>query len=346
MPPRRKASKRTALRNNATVESVFLLLGEDAYLREQFREEIISDHLERKDREFGLARVDLAEESLGEVLGRVMTPGLFATKQVLVLSRMEKIKEDDVKNLEAYFASPPEHAVLIFEAAKLDKRTRAAKLLLNSCEVREADYPTDDAEILEKVLEFAAELKLRLSRDAAGGLVFAVGGNLALLRRELEKLDAYTGSKQEVTAEDVAAVVTQAREFDVFEMAGFLADRRRSEALLRLRRMLDTGVQPIGVIGALAWVFRQLLRARKLPRNAPGWQAAKTLRMQGYRAEVMVRQAHKFSSAQLRRAIGLLLEADIALKSSAPDPEAVAETLVIALTEPVRGQTPAGAGTR
>lgn len=330
--------------SSAKPESIFLLLGDDAYLRDQFREEIIQKFLKPEDREYGLARVDLAQEPLLQVLGRALSPGLFAARQVLVLTRVEKLREEEVKHLEAYFDSPAEQTVLIFEAARLDKRTRGAKLLLENCEVHEVDSPEDDAFVLEAVGRFAKELGVQLERNAAEDLVFAVGNNLGLLRREMEKLQVFAGDGGTIQQEDVAALVTQARNFNVFEMADFLAERRRGQALLRLRRMLAMGESPIGVVGALAYVFRQLLRARKLPRNSSSWQAAKTLRMQGARAEAMVRQAHKFSSGQLRKGLGRLLAADIALKSSAPDPVAILETLVVDLTLPADELLRSGAG--
>ena len=335
MPPRRKTGKRAPAKRRSKSQSqsrsAYLILGEDDYLRDRHREELVAKFLAPADREFGLNRIDLGRDSLAEALGRAATPGLFAARQVLVFSRVEKMREQDVAALEDYFDAPAEHTVLIFEAAKLDKRTRSAKLLLGCCELREAGSPAEDADALQVVGSFAGELGLQFSRDAAEDLVMAVGHNLGRLRREMEKLQAYVGKAGKVTAADVAAVVTHAREFNVFEMAHFLAERRQDQALLRLRRMLEMGVEPVGVIGALAWVFRQMLRARALPPGTPSWQAAKTLRMYGPRAEAMVRQAHNFSGESLRRALGLLYETDIALKSTPPDAHAILEALVVDL---------------
>ena len=332
----RRAKRKTAAAGpgrgaGAARQNLHLIEGEDTYLRDLHRETIIAAHLNAEDRELGLVRADMAETSLTETLGRVATPALFVQKQVVVISRLEKVREDDIKGLESYLATPAEHAVLIFEAAKLDRRTKLSKLLLARCEHLDAARLEDDGEAIEAAGRFAAEQGLTITPEATEDLVFAVGNDLGLLRREVEKLAAYAGKSGTAGQEDVAAVVVQARQFVVFEMAGYLAEGQRAPALLRLERLLSQGENPIGVVGALAYVFRQLMRARSLPEGATGWEAARKLRMQAPRAEAMVRQSRRYSRTGLRRALGLLLEADVALKSSAPDPEAILAVLVVNL---------------
>ncbi len=221
---------------SASRQNLYLIEGEDTYLRDRHRETVIAAHLSAEDRELGLVRADMAETSLTETLGRVATPALFVQKQVVVISRLEKVREDDIKGLESYLANPPEHAVLIFEAAKLDRRTKLSKLLLARCEHLDAARLENDGEAIEAAGRFAAEEGLTITSEATEDLVFAVGNDLGLLRREVEKLAAYVGKSGNAGQEDVAAVVVQARQFVVFEMAGYLAEGQRAPALLRLDR--------------------------------------------------------------------------------------------------------------
>ena len=130
-------------------------------------------------------------------------------------------------------------------------------------------------------------------------------------------------------------MVSPARKFSVFDLAGLLAERNRAAALARLRRLLDSGENPVGIVGLLAWLYRQLLQAHALPPHTPIWKAAQTLRAPRSRLESLLRQARKFRRRELLAGLGILLEADVALKSSAPDPTAVLETVVMRLTAPV-----------
>ena len=313
----------------------YLLLGEDLYLRDRLREEILDANVPVDAREFAVARYALDRTPLEEVLRRATILPMFAPRQVLLLSRVEKLPEEDLPHLKRYFDAPAEFTVLVFEAAKLDRRTRVARLLLERCQVQEADSP-DDTGALAAAQQFAHDLGLRITRETAEDLVLALGNDLGLLRRELEKLRTYVGDRKEVTSADVAALVSPARRFSVFDLADPLAERRRAQVLLLLRRLLEAGESPVGIVGMLAWLYRQLLQAQALPRSAPAWQAAKVLRAPRTRIEPLLRQARKFRREDLQEAFVLLNEADVTLKSSPPDPVAVLETLVVRLTGPAQ----------
>ena len=132
----------------------YLLLGEDLYLRDRLREEILDANVPVDAREFAVARYALDRTPLEEVLRRATILPMFAPRQVLLLSRVEKLPEEDLPHLKRYFDSPAEFTVLVFEAAKLDRRTRVARLLLERCQVQEADSP-DDTGALAAAQQFA-----------------------------------------------------------------------------------------------------------------------------------------------------------------------------------------------
>lgn len=310
-----------------------LIVGEDSYLRAQFKEEIIASCVSPEGRALAVMQIVLEETPLEEVLGRASIRPLFSPCQVFVLSGADTLTEEQVAQLEAYWQAPADFTVLVFEAEKLDRRTRGARLLLERCRVHVADSP-EDSDAVAAAQEFARQAGVALGREAAEELVFVLGTDQGRLRAEVEKLRTYAGGRDELTSDDVAAVVSPARQFSVFEMAGLLAEGRRGDALLRLRRLLQAGESPVGIVGLLAWLYRQLLQARSLPPGTPVWKAAQSLRAPRTRVEGLLRQARKFRPEQLREAFAALLEADVALKSSPPDSTAVLEALLVRLTVP------------
>src|SRR3972149_5817516 len=220
-----------------------LIVGEDSWRREVLREQIISARVPAEARAMAVARFSLEETPLAEVLAQAATPALFSPAQVFILHGAEALDDEQLARLEDYLESPPEHAVLVFEADKLDRRTRAARLLLERCQVHAADSP-DDSGAVRAAEELARQRGLVLPRPVAEELVFVLGTNQGRLRAELEKLRTYVGGRGEVTSADVAAVVSPARQFTVFEMAGLLAERRRADALGRLRGRGGAGGRP------------------------------------------------------------------------------------------------------
>jgi DNA polymerase-3 subunit delta len=318
-------------RSRATTPAAHLIVGEDSYLRTQYRESVIAANVPEEARAFAVAQFSLARLPLADALAQAVTRPMLSPRQVLILGDVEALQEEDLANLEDYFDSPADFTVLIFEAEKLDRRTRAARLLLENCRLYEAQ-PPDDRGAVAAAAEFAQELSVKLDRETAEELVFVLGNDQGRLHAELRKLRAYVGEGGRVTPAAVEAVVSPARQFSVFDLADLLAERRRGDALARLRQLLEAGESPVGIVGLLAWLYRQLLQAQALPRNIPAWRAAQTLRAPRARVGALLQQARKFSPEELRAAFGILLEADVALKSSPANPMAVLEMMVVRLT--------------
>lgn len=319
-------------RTPARLAPAYLIVGEDGYLRELYREEILSAALPPEARDFAVARFSVERSGLGEVLRQALSRPMLSPRQVLLIREWEELGEEDQQRLEEYLDDPAEFSILVFEAEAVDRRRRSVRLLEERAEVREASSP-DDSGAQRAVEKYAGELGLQFAPRAVEELVYAVGNDLGQLRQEVGKLRALVGSGRECTPEDVAAVVTPARQFTVFELGHSLAEHQRDEALRLLGRLLQAGENPIGIVGLLSWLYRQLLVAQSLPAGTSVGKAVAVLRAPRSRVEDLVRQARRFERAQLTAGFRALRDADVVLKSSPPDAAAVLETLVVRLTE-------------
>jgi len=312
--------------------AAYLLLGGDLYSRDLCRERLIAAAVPEPARSLAVAKFSLKEARLADVLRQAQTLPMLSPRQVLVVSEVESADDPELEALQAYFEDPSPFTILLFEAERLDRRTKLAQLLENECAVLELESPREDAELLEVAHKFAKELKVKLESAAAEELVLALGSDLGCLRRELEKLRSHVGIRGTITVEHVAALVPTVRQFTVFELADLLAEGRRSDALARVRRLLEAGESPVGLVGLLAWLYRRLLQAQALPQNITVWEAAQRLGVPRFRVEALLRGARRFSRAELQRAFSWLLEADWRLKSSPPDTRAIVEALITRLT--------------
>jgi DNA polymerase III delta subunit len=140
---------------------------------------------------------------------------------------------------------------------------------------------------------------------------------------------------------EVAEVVEPARKFAVFDLVEPIVDRRREVALQLVRRLFEKGESPIGMLGALAWLYRQLLVAQSLGPDAPFEKARRALSGPSDRIHQLLRQARRFAPEELRAAFVALHKADVALKSSPPDPKLIVEVLVAELAgarKPLTGE--------
>jgi DNA polymerase-3 subunit delta len=313
-----------------------VLLGPDAYLRDQCRTKLIELCVPEPAREWALARFSAGERGWEQIFQRAQTMPMLSPHQVLVLDDLAALdslgdaaRDAAVKLFEVYLADPAPFTVLVLEAPGLDERRKLFKVLSEKTLV--VDLSVGPAAAVGLVSEMARNLGAEIERPAAALLVDILNGDLARVRLEIEKIATYLGPGRPITVVEVEALVVSATTSSVWQLADMLAARRRDAALDFLDSLMREGEAPPAIVGALAWMYRKLVEARELPPHTQGWQAARQLNMPGESAEVAVRNAHKIPRAELLEGIAALADADSELKSGTPDPRAVLEFLLARL---------------
>jgi DNA polymerase-3 subunit delta len=318
-----------------------LLLGSDGYLREICRKKIVEAYVEEASRDWAVARFSAREDSADVVLGQAQTLPMLAPRQVVFWSELEaqeklgeKARDAAVERLTEYLESPAPFTVLVLEAEKLDERTRLFKLLSSkvivvTCELT-GELPERVGQAAVIAVEMAREIGVKLDREAAQCLAEWTNAGLARIRTELEKLLAYAGDRA-VTRADVEALVVSDQRYSVWQLSEMLATGDRTKAMVFLESLLREGEQPVGIVGAMAWMFRKLIEVQELPRGATPWDAAR-LGMRRDTAEMALKQAPRIPREQLTSGLRELAEADNRLKSGNANPRAVMEFLVARLT--------------
>lgn len=219
--------------------------------------------------------------------------------------------------------------------------------------------------------EMAARGK-RLSEAAAARLVAAVGPHLRLLANEVEKLSLYVGDRAEITAEDVAAVVTAGKQARAFALAEALGDRRLpaalralDEELWEIRLKVDRDKSAIGLLYGLIAKVRLLLLVQELVRLGHLQPGADTSRVRQalsrlpagllpadrrynpsaqhpYVVAKALSQAQNYSTPELVRAMDLLLECNQRLVTSGLDEALVLQQALVQILGAPRPRAAAG----
>jgi DNA polymerase III subunit delta len=314
-----------------------VLHGTDAYLRDMCRKQIIAAFVPEGTQDWAVARSSLRESGWEDILQRAQMLPMLAPRQVIFVEDVEsverlgdKARERAFAEMEAYLASPAPFTVLVLETANLDGRQKFTKLLNEKALVVELTIGGESAAAFAS--QMADDLGLQIDRDAAAFLADILNGEPARMHVELEKLAAYARGSGPVRIADVEAIVVAARRNTVWQLADMLADRKRDAAFAFLDNLLREGEEPIGIVGAMAWLYRKLIEARGLPATMNGYQAARHLSMRPDAAENALRQAHRIPKKDLVAGLIALAEADSALKSSNPNARATMEFLVAQLT--------------
>ena len=312
-----------------------VLLGSDPYLRDRCRNALVDKFVPAGAREWAVSRIPAAGGGLQELLDRAQMAPMLSPLQVLILQDAETLErggEDAVDEtadaLAAYLEDPSPFSIILFEAEQLDGRKKVFKTLSASALIVELSVGGNPTSL---VLHMAREMGANIARDAVSELADAVDGEPAKVRLELEKLILYAAGRQ-ITAADVDALVVSAKKYTVWKLTEAFAASDRRSAMTFLDSLLREGEQPVGIVGALSWMYRKLVEARELPAGTNQYSAARDLGMRPETAAIALQQARKIPREQLLAGIAILAEADSILKSGAANPRATLEFVLARLT--------------
>jgi DNA polymerase-3 subunit delta len=330
------------LRKGKPIPAV-LLLGEEVYLRDECRAQLIEQYVSDAARAWAVSRFSAERGELQSALDQAQTLPMLSPQQIVFVENTEAIEEyadkkrdGAVQQLETYLNDPASFTVLVLEATHLDQRMKLAKLLSEKALVVEVglgdnvEQRNAGAAALARTL--AREQGVEFSPGAAEELAECVAADLQRLKTEIGKLAMFVGVRQIIRPEDVRTMVISERAATVWEMADFIAARQTRQALDFLHRLLRDGEEPLSMLGAMAWMYRKLVEASDLRGPANGWQAARALQMNPQRAEGVVRNARTISKPRLLAGLRALQRADDRLKGGAEDQRVVMEFLIAELT--------------
>jgi len=319
-----------------------LLLGDEPYLRDACRAQLIEQFVPEASRTWAVSRYSADRGETEAALSRAQSLPMLSPQQVVFLEDGEAIeklgdnnREETVAQLELYFGDPAPFTVLVIEAARLDERMKLAKILTQKTlvvEVGLGENPEQRQSAAVLMAEsFAKTIRLQFEKGAAEDLAERVSADLMRLKTEIEKLANYLGDRKKITRDDVNAMVASEKTTNVWAWADLLASRQGKKSMEFLDRLLRDGEAPLEMLGALTWMYRKLIEASEIRGAMNGWQAARTLGMRPEQADMALRAARKTSKAQLLSGLRALQKADDHLKSS-KDARMVLEFLVTELT--------------
>jgi DNA polymerase-3 subunit delta len=319
-----------------------LLLGDEPYLRDACRAQLIEKFVPEASRAWAVSRYSADRGETEAALSQAQSLPMLSPQQVVFLEDAEAIeklgdknREETVALLERYLGDPAPFTVLVVEATRLDERMKLAKILsLKTLAVQAGlgENPEQRQSVAVLMAEnFAKSHDLQFEKGAAEDLAERVAADLMRLKTEIEKLANYLGDRKRITREDVYTMVASEKTTNVWALADLLASQQGQKSMEVLDRLLRDGEAPLEMLGALTWMYRKLIEASEIRGAMNGWQAARTLGMRPEQAEIALRAARQTSKEQLLCGLRALEKADDRLKSS-KDARMVLEFLVTELT--------------
>nr|MDD6336164.1 DNA polymerase III subunit delta [bacterium] len=297
----------------------YLVYGEEHYAAERMAERIVA--AAQPDGDGGMDRETLPSDTTpDQIVACARTLAWIAPKRVVIVKdyaplMSTKAKAADQGVLEDYLKAPEMGTVLLFLCrGTVDKRSRLYKRLSGGevyCP------PLKEAEAISWVQANAKRRGGAVEPQAARLMVAMVGIDAMALSQELDKLLSASLGRS-ITVADVEALVTRNISYKVFQLADYAAEGDRARAVALLEDMLQAGEAPVYLMAMLARQYRQLLMVRLMKDSGiPPAQMEQVLKVPSFAINRSLKQAMRYTLAQLKAAVTHLAGQDWAFKSGA-----------------------------
>lgn len=306
---------------------VYLLYGEEGYLRRQYRDKLKGALLAEGD-SMNLARYEGKGVSVPEIIDLAETLPFLAERRVILIEDSGLLKGSE-DALAAYLKEIPDTTCIVFVEEAVDKRTRLYKA------VAKAGVAVECKRQEEAVLKrwLAGLLKKegkRMTSATAELFLSKTGVDMENIAGELEKLVCYCMDKEEITPQDVEAVCVARVSNQIFAMIDAVAAGRQQEALRLYYDLLTLKEAPMRILFLIARQFNLLLQVKLLSGSGLDHKGiGEKTGLHGFIVGKYVAQAKKFSGGALRAAVEDCVEAEEAVKTGRLNDVLSVELLII-----------------
>lgn len=312
--------------NEKKISQLYLFYGEEDFLIQQLMEALIKAVLQPGDADFNLDILYGNETDGAAIVNAAMSFPMMAERRLVIVKDFTLLNEKSLQLLLKYAEKPSASTCLCLISAKLGINA-AMKRLKEICKTIEAKRLYDN-QVPAWIKSFARERGYGISDQAASLLQINVGNSLRRLSSEIDKIELLIKAN-EITVDDVEAVVGATKEFNVFEFCDAVAGKQLEKSLRILNRLLELGESPVGLLVMLSRHFTIMAKAKELLLKRSTRSAiAKELHINHYFIDKYIQQTQKYRREQLQAIFQLMLTADQHLKSSYQKPKLVIESLL------------------
>ena len=306
---------------------VYLLYGEEAYLKKQYKEKLKKALITESDT-MNLSVFEGKDIRPGEIIDLAETMPFFAERRLILLENSGVFKSacDD---LAEYMKTIAPTACFVFVEEEVDKRSRMFKNV--KAVGRAVEFTRQNEQILTQwILGRLGRENKKITQAVMQQLLNTVGTDMEYIDKELEKLLCYCMDKEVIQAEDVDAVCVQQATSKVFDMVNAIADKNQKRALDLYYDLLALKEPPMRILFLVARQFQILLQIKELGGKG---HDNKFIAAKAGVPEFAVRrnqgQARSFTREQLLQAVADCVETEEAVKTGNLNDRMGVELLIV-----------------
>ncbi|NWJ45821.1 MAG: DNA polymerase III subunit delta [Chloroflexi bacterium] len=329
---------------------IYLFYGEDTFsLRKQI-DKLREETLPLEARDFNFARFDASNSSfnLDDLINAAESYPFLSEKRLVlvndVLAKFGKSSDSESpkptsrggkKTVQPTATTPkerflnflgnmPETTVLVMAESKTGKSDAIFKAVEKLAKVIEFK-PLEGMSLEKWISDHAKENKIKIHPAAVTLVAQYMGNDLWRIDNELQKLAAYAGENQTVTAEMVEKLSVSVTDTPIYKLTEALGQKNLNVALTQLNRMRSetTLARPSFTRYVFSSICKQvfeLVQVRELDvqRRSPA-EIATQFKIHPYRAEIILKLSRNFTPNRLDDLYNRLTELDYADKKGRAD---------------------------
>ena len=292
---------------------VYLLFGEERYLRKQYRDKL-KNALCAPDDNMNNHFYDGKGISVGEIIDLAETMPFLAEKRVIFIDNSGLFKSGGEQMAE-YLGGQNDTTVFVFTESEVDKRSKLFKAAsANGCVV---DFAVQDENTLKRwVAGMLGKEGKRITENNVQLFLTKTGTDMENIHMELEKLICYCMGKEVVETSDIEAICTTRVSNHIFDMVDAVADKKTGHALSLYYDLITLKEPPMRILFLIARHCNILLQIKQMKNK--GYAAkdmASSVGVPPFAVNKYLGQAQKFKSDVLRSAVERCVEAEEAVKT-------------------------------
>lgn len=286
---------------NGQFQSVYLLCGEEAYLKKQYKDKL-KRAMADPDDSMNFSAYEGKGINPKEVIDLAETLPFFADRRVILIENSGFFK-NSCEELAEYIPQVPETTHFIFVEDEIDKRSKLYKAVKNAGKI--VEFTSQTEELLTRwVLTRIKKEGKNITGSVMQLFLNKVGNDMGNIDRELEKLLSYCMEKEVIEAADVEAVTTEQTTNKVFDMVNAIAEHNQRKALDLYYDLLTLKEPPMRIMYLISRQFQILLNIKDM--SGKGFDNAAMAKNAGippFAVRRNLSQAKGFTMQQLKQAI-------------------------------------------
>lgn len=308
-------------------KQIYLLYGEEAYLRKQYRDRLKKALTEDGDA-MNYSYFEGKDISVGAVIDLAETLPFFADRRVIVIENSNLFKAGGEKMAE-YLSEPAGAAYFVFVEMEIDKRSKLFKTVSENGTV--VEFPVQNEVTLKKwILGMIKKEGKQITEPALNFFLEKTGTDMENIRKEMEKLICYCMDKESISKQDIEDICIHRVSSHVFDMVNAIADKQQKKALDLYYDLLALKEPAMRILFLIARQFNMLLQVKELKgKGYDNKTIGGKVGLPPFIAGKYVAQAAKFRSGDLRKALEACVEAEEAVKTGRMNDVMSIELLIV-----------------